>query len=144
MAYVPQVVSVIDATIFENVTFGNISNTETERRVIQALQDVDLWGFIQSLPSGLQTRIGERGATLSGGQRQRLGIARALYQGASLIVFDESTNALDSVTESLVLNTLSNIRGKATIIIISHGGGSIDREHREISIENRKLIEIVK
>jgi ATP-binding cassette, subfamily B, bacterial PglK len=144
MAYVPQVVSVIDATIFENVTFENISNTETERRVIQALQDVDLWGFIQSLPSGLQTRIGERGATLSGGQRQRLGIARALYQGASLIVFDESTNALDSVTESLVLDTLSNIRRKATVIIISHGGGSMERGHREISIENRKLIEIVK
>jgi ABC-type bacteriocin/lantibiotic exporter with double-glycine peptidase domain len=61
-----------------------------------------------------------------------------------LIVFDESTNALDSVTESLVLDTLSNIRGKATVIIISHGGGSMERGHREISIENRKLIEIVK
>ena len=144
MAYVPQVVSVIDSTIFENVIFGNISDTETEGRAIQALKDVDLWGFVQSLPSGLQTQIGERGATLSGGQRQRLGIARALYQGASLIVFDESTNALDSATEDFVLDMLSNIRGKTTIIMIAHGGGSMGRGHREISINNGKLIEILK
>ena len=144
MAYVPQFVSVIDSTIFENVMFGNIPSNETESRVIQALKDVDLWEFVQSLPMGLQTQIGERGATFSGGQRQRLGIARALYQGASLIVFDESTNALDAATEGFVLDTLSNIRGKTTIIIIAHGGGSMGRGHREISIHNGKLIEISK
>jgi ATP-binding cassette, subfamily B, bacterial PglK len=144
MAYVPQVVSVIDSTILENVIFGNIPSNETDGRVIQALKDVDLWVFVQSLPLGLQTQIGERGATLSGGQRQRLGIARALYQGASLIVFDESTNALDALTEGFVLDTLSNIRGKTTIIIIAHGGGSMGRGHREISINNGKLIEISK
>ena len=144
MAYVPQFVSVIDSTIFENVMFGNIPSNETESRVIQALKDVDLWEFVQSLPMGLQTQIGERGATFSGGQRQRLGIARALYQGASLIVFDESTNALDAATEGFVLDTLSNIRGKTTIIIIAHGGGSMGRGHREISINNGKLIEISK
>ena len=144
MAYVPQFVSVIDSTIFENVIFGNIPSSETESRVIQALKDVDLWVFVQSLPMGLQTQIGERGATFSGGQRQRLGIARALYQGASLIVFDESTNALDTATEGFVLDTLSNIRGKTTIIIIAHGRGSMGRGHREIAINNGKLFEILK
>jgi ABC-type bacteriocin/lantibiotic exporter with double-glycine peptidase domain len=144
MAYVPQFVSVIDSTIFENVIFGNIPNNETEGRVIQALKDVDLWVYVQSLPMGLQTQIGERGATFSGGQRQRLGIARALYQGASLIVFDESTNALDAATEDFVLDTLSNIRGKTTIIIIAHGGGAMGRGHREIEINDGKLFEIKK
>jgi HlyD family secretion protein len=93
---------------------------------------------------GLQTQIGERGATFSGGQLQRLGIARALYQEASLIVFDESTNALDVATEGFVLDTLSNIRGKSTIIIISHGGETMGRGHREIEINNGKLLEIKK
>jgi HlyD family secretion protein len=127
MAYVPQFASVIDSTIFENVTFGNSFGNENEGRVIQALKDVDLWDYVQSLPMGLQTQIGERGATFSGGQLQRLGIARALYQEASLIVFDESTNALDVATEGFVLDTLSNIRGKSTIIIISHGGETMGK-----------------
>jgi ABC-type multidrug transport system fused ATPase/permease subunit len=144
MAYVPQSVSVIDSTIFDNVLFGDFSGSKNEGKVIQALKDVDLWGFVQSLSKGLQTQIGERGTTLSGGQRQRLGIARALYQGASLIVFDESTNALDATTEGFVLDTLSNIRGKATVIIVAHSGGSMGRGHREISISNSKLIEILK
>lgn len=140
MAYVPQVVSVIDSTILENVIFGYDWDFESEGRVIQSLKDVDLWTFVQSLPKGVQTQIGERGATLSGGQRQRLGIARALYQEASLIVFDESTNALDAATEGYVHDTLSNIRG-TTIIIIANGGGSVSREHRKISINDGKLIE---
>jgi ATP-binding cassette subfamily C protein len=144
MAYVPQFASVIDSTIFENVTFGNSFGNENEGRVIQALKDVDLWDYVQSLPMGLQTQIGERGATFSGGQLQRLGIARALYQEASLIVFDESTNALDVATEGFVLDTLSNIRGKSTIIIISHGGETMGRGHREIEINNGKLLEIKK
>jgi ATP-binding cassette, subfamily B, bacterial PglK len=144
MAYVPQSVSVIDSTIFDNVLFGDFSESKNEGKVIQALKDVDLWVFVQSLSNGLQTQIGERGTTLSGGQRQRLGIARALYQGASLIVFDESTNALDATTEGFVLDTLSNIRGKATVIIVAHSGGSMGRGHREISISNSKLIEILK
>ena len=144
MAYVPQVVSVIDSTILENVIFGNKPDFESEGKVMQSLKDVDLWTFVESLPDGLHTQIGERGATLSGGQRQRLGIARALYQGVSLIVFDESTNALDAETESYVLGTLSIIRKTTTIIMIAHGGRSKNSGHREVAINNGELSETLK
>ena len=76
--------------------------------------------FISELPNGINTIIGERGVQISGGQRQRIGIARALYRNCSILVFDEATSSLDSVSEKLIMQTINNLSGKKTIILVSH------------------------
>ncbi len=84
------------------------------------LAQADAWSFVESLPEGLDTILGERGSKLSGGQRQRIAIARALIGNPRLLMLDEATTALDPATEAAILRTLSKLRGKVTILAISH------------------------
>ena len=81
--------------------------------------------FIESLPNKYNEKVGERGVRLSGGQRQRMGIARALYRNAKIIILDEPTNALDSKTEKLVMDSISSINKDTTLIMISHSDNSL-------------------
>ena len=91
-----------------------------QARVVDAARRAQIDGFIKTLPEGYQTTIGESGVRISGGQWQRIGIARALYQNPSLIIFDEATSALDNNTERDVMNAIEELHNSQTIILIAH------------------------
>ena len=120
IAHVPQHVFLCDASISENIAFGVEPATIDMDRVRRAAKQAQLLDFIESIPEGFATVIGERGARLSGGQRQRIGIARALYRDASILVLDEATSALDESTERALLTNLFRSLPEITIVLVTH------------------------
>lgn len=127
IAYVPQHVFLFDASLAENVALAtNLEQIDTER-LSHALRLARLEEFVRTLPRGHLETVGEHGVRLSGGQRQRVGIARALYRRASLLVLDEPTSALDGLTESEVMETIEDLRGRSTIILIAHRASAVRR-----------------
>lgn len=120
IGYIPQVIYLSDDTIRNNIAFG-IKAEEIDEAAIQlALKKAQLYEFVENLPNGLDTIVGDRGVRLSGGQRQRIGIARALYHDPEVLVLDEATSALDNETESAVMEAIDNLQGQKTILIIAH------------------------
>ena len=103
---------------------------------------LDLKIFIETLPDGINTTIGERGVLLSGGQIQRIGIARALYKKPKLLILDESTNALDQETEIKLINDVHKLSDKCNIIIISHKMSTLKNCDFIYKIENKKIVKI--
>jgi ATP-binding cassette, subfamily B, bacterial PglK len=120
IAYVPQSIFLLDSSIAQNIALGTPEADIDRPRLLEAIRLAQLDEFIKTLPAGYDHRVGERGIQLSGGQRQRIGIARALYRAASVLVFDEATNALDGLTEHELMATLSRLRGRYTTILIAH------------------------
>lgn len=120
LGYIPQNIFLSDDTIRNNVAFGLVVDEGEDDRIWSALEQAQLKEFVESLPEGLDTRIGERGVRLSGGQRQRIGIARALYTNPEILVLDEATSALDNETESAVMESIEHLLGHKTMIIIAH------------------------
>jgi ATP-binding cassette subfamily C protein len=120
VGYVPQETFLLHDSVRLNVTLGDpelsLADVET------ALRSADAWDFVAALPQGVDTLVGERGARLSGGQRQRIALARALIRRPQLLILDEATAALDPSTEAEVCGTLLQLRGKMTILAISHQG----------------------
>jgi ABC-type multidrug transport system fused ATPase/permease subunit len=96
------------------------NRNEDKEQLEKVIEQAQLKEFIDELPNGLDTVVGERGMRLSGGQRQRIGIARALYNKPELLVLDEATSALDNKTEKYVMDAIENLYGKITMIIIAH------------------------
>jgi ATP-binding cassette, subfamily B, bacterial PglK len=121
IGYVPQVVFLSDGTIAENIAFGVPPELIDESRILIATKVAQIHDFIvTSLPDKYATQIGERGVRLSGGQRQRLGIARAVYHDPDLLILDEATNALDTITEEGFMETVKGLHGKKTVISVAH------------------------
>jgi ATP-binding cassette, subfamily B, bacterial PglK len=120
VAHVPQSIFLADGTIAENIAFGLPLDQIDEVRVRQAAEQAQIHDIIEKLPNGYQTMVGERGVRLSGGQRQRLGIARAIYKQAEVIIFDEATSALDNETEKAVMEAIDQLSNELTILIIAH------------------------
>jgi ABC-type multidrug transport system fused ATPase/permease subunit len=120
IGYVPQDIFLLDASIKENIAFGKAADKINEEQVKYALNASQLFNFTQGLEKGIETTVGERGVQLSGGQKQRIGIARALYNNPELIVLDEATAALDTKTESEVMDAIKLLKREKTIIIIAH------------------------
>ena len=120
VAHVPQNIFLADGTISENIAFGLPKEQINEERVHQAAKQAQIHDIIQQLPNDYRTLVGERGVRLSGGQRQRLGIARAIYKQADVIIFDEATSALDSDTEKAVMEAIDRLSSDLTILIIAH------------------------
>ena len=120
IGYIPQVIYLSDDTIRNNIAFGVKHENINEQAVLQAMEKAQLTEFIDSLPHGLDTLVGDRGVRLSGGQRQRIGIARALYHDPEILVLDEATSALDNDTEAAVMEAVENLQGMKTMIIIAH------------------------
>lgn len=120
IAYIPQSIFMLDASIQENIAFGKKREEIDEKRIRKSLQEANLMELVNSLSEGIYTEIGERGLRLSGGQRQRIGIARALYENAEILVFDEATSALDNETEAAIMQSINELQGEKTMIIIAH------------------------
>lgn len=120
IGYVPQSIFLADASIRENIAFGLSPSETDDERVMLAANMAHLEELLNSLPDGLNTRVGERGVQLSGGQRQRIGIARALYDDPDVLILDEATSALDGITEKMVMDAIHDFSGKKTIIMIAH------------------------
>jgi ABC-type multidrug transport system fused ATPase/permease subunit len=140
VAYVPQSTTIIRGTILENIAFGLEIPTLSEASIRDAVVMAQLDSYIDSLPLGVHTMVGESGATLSGGQRQRLGIARALLSHPGLLILDEPSSALDSQTEEGLTQMLSTLSGGTTILIIAHRLSTIADADMVIAIENGTLV----
>jgi ABC-type bacteriocin/lantibiotic exporter with double-glycine peptidase domain len=139
VAYVPQNIVVMNSTIRENICQGFDVEPSDDWRIWEALNVAHLDKFVNSLPRGLDTSVGEFGNQLSGGQRQRLGIARALFTSPKLLILDEATSALDGETEALISQTIKELKGKCTVILIAHRLSSVMNADKVIFMENGKI-----
>ena len=139
IAYVPQEAYLFHRSLRENVAYGR--QNATEKEVITALKRANAWEFVQKLPHGIETIVGERGVKLSGGQRQRIAIARAILKDAPLLVLDEATSALDSESEKLIQASLTELMKDRTSIVIAHRLSTIAKLDRIIVLDNGKIVE---
>ncbi|MCH8466825.1 MAG: ABC transporter ATP-binding protein/permease [Roseinatronobacter sp.] len=141
VGYVPQDIFLTDAPVAENIALGVMPGAINQEHIRKAARIARIDQFIMGeLPDGYQTPIGERGVRLSGGQRQRLGIARALYHDAELIVFDEATSALDNLTEAEVMDAIDALPGDKTVLMIAHRLSTVKRCDRIIVLEKGQLV----
>jgi len=140
IAYVPQDTLIFEGTIRENISIGYPLFEATDERINSSLKTAQLYDFVQTLPEGIDTFVGDRGSQLSGGQRQRLGIARALFTKPKLLVLDEATSALDGQTEHEFTMALEAIKATTTVILIAHRLSSIKHSDKLIYLEDGKVI----
>ncbi len=139
IGYVPQDIFLFSGTIRENIAFGN-SDASIEE-VIEAAKQAQADEFIDEMPLRYETLVGERGSTLSGGQRQRIGIARAVLKKPDLLILDEATSNLDSISEKAFHETIDSITENLTVIIIAHRLSTIRRCQKIIVMDKGKIIE---
>ncbi len=139
IAYVPQEPMLFHRSLRENVAYGKLDATEKE--VLRAIEQANASEFVEQLPQGLDTIVGERGVKLSGGQRQRIAIARAILKDAPILVLDEATSALDSESEKLIQASLDELMKGRTSIVIAHRLSTIAKLDRIIVLDNGKIIE---
>ncbi|MFN3388233.1 MAG: ATP-binding cassette domain-containing protein [Allosphingosinicella sp.] len=140
IAHVPQAIYLADDSIAANIAFAAAEGGIDMARVRDAARAACLADFIESLPDGYETTVGERGIRLSGGQRQRIGLARALYKGTQVLILDEATSALDEDTERAVLATLAALPGDLTIIMVAHRSSTLDACDRRVRLEGGRLV----
>jgi len=140
IGYVPQSIYISDDSIRSNVAFGIAETEIDDEKVRAALGDAQLLEFVDGLPEGSKTVIGEHGSRLSGGQRQRIGIARAMYHNPDVLVMDEATSALDNKTEDDIANALQALKGVKTIIVIAHRLSTIKRSETLFLLSEGKLL----
>ena len=141
IGYIPQSIYLIDESIRDNIAFGIDADKIDDRRIWEVLEEAQLKEFVEELPEGLETTIGDRGVRISGGQRQRLGIARALYHDPEILVFDEATSALDGDTEQAVMEAVNSFHGRKTMVIIAHRLNTIAKCDVIYKVENGKITE---
>ena len=141
IAHVPQSIYLADSSIAENIAFGIPRDQIDFDRVTRAAEQAQIASFIEEIPEGYQSFVGERGIRLSGGQRQRIGIARALYKQASVLVFDEATSALDSLTEEALMAEVNLLSKDLTIVMIAHRLSTVEKCDRVIRLEQGSVAE---
>ncbi len=140
ISVVPQTINLFAGTVIENITIGDPSpNLE---KVFNICKQLEILEFIETLPRGFATYIGENGTTLSGGQRQRMGIARALYRDFEILILDEATSSLDSFSDAVVQKIILELKAQnKTIIIITHRISSITHADKIVVLKSGKIIE---
>ena len=140
IALVSQDIVLFNDTIEANIAFGS-RDASSREDVIKAAQAANAWSFIQQLPNGLDTPIGENGARLSGGQRQRIAIARAILKDAPILILDEATSALDTESERQVQAALATLMKKRTTLVIAHRLSTIERADHILVLDQGKIVE---
>ena len=140
ISYVSQNPFLLDASIKDNITFYSNRNY-SEERLSESLNKAELNFLISRLPKGVDSVVGEKGAKISGGEKQRISIARAIYNDTEIIIFDESTNALDLETEKKIMNTIFKFKGIKTVIFITHKKDFLYMFDRKFKLENKTIRE---
>lgn len=135
LGYVPQSLYLLDSTLADNVAFRILDESIDEDRVRECCAQAAMT-FVDDLPEGMHTMLGERGVRLSGGQIQRIGIARALYSKPDLLIFDEATSALDGAAEQAIQNTVDSLRSSLTVLIIAHRLTTVEHCDRIYWLDN--------
>lgn len=133
-----------DSILFNDTVKGNLlvaKNDATNNEIIEALKIANAWEFVESLPNGIDTNIGDSGNKLSGGQKQRLSIARAVLKNPPIMILDEATSALDTESEQLVQNALENMMKNRTSIVIAHRLSTIQKADNIIVMSKGKIVE---
>ena len=139
IGYIPQAIYLTDDPIRDNIAFGVNREEIDDARIWKVLEEAQMKEFVEQLPEGLNTSVGERGVRISGGQRQRIGIARALYHNPEILIFDEATSALDTETETAIMEAIDQFHGKKTLIIIAHRLRTIENCDLIYRVENGKI-----
>jgi ATP-binding cassette, subfamily B, bacterial MsbA len=139
LAMAGQDAELLSGTVFDNISYGNPSADRAA--IVAAAKQADAHGFIERLPSGYETRVGERGLRLSGGERQRIGLARALVRRPDILVLDEATNSMDSISEQVVQDVLGRLRASITIIVIAHRLSTVDAADRVIVLDEGQVVD---
>jgi ATP-binding cassette subfamily C protein len=140
IGYVPQEMLLLHDSIRTNVSLGDPEVDDA--RVCQALRDAGAWEFVSALPDGLDQSVGERGGLLSGGQRQRIAIARALVHEPRLLILDEATAALDGESEAAVWKSIAGLRGRTTVLAISHQPALLAIADRVLRVEAGRVRDV--
>lgn len=140
ISYVSQHVVLFSDTIANNIALGD-TNPDLNR-IIEAAKNANAWQFIETLPEGINTQVGENGGKLSGGQRQRIAIARALYKKAPILIFDEATSSLDTKSEFNIQESIKVLSRDTTMIIIAHRLSTIEHADRIVVFEHGQIVEM--
>jgi len=141
IALVDQHVRLFNATVSENIAYG-LDPPPAEAQVAEAARLAHAWEFIEKLPQGMQTAVGQNGVMLSGGQRQRLAIARALLKNAPILVLDEATSALDTESERLIQDALEKLVVGRTTLVIAHRLSTVQRANRIAVMQDGRIVEV--
>tara|TARA_B110000008_G_C16964278_1_gene561338 strand:+ start:607 stop:2406 length:1800 start_codon:yes stop_codon:yes gene_type:complete len=141
VGYVPQSIYLIDSSLRNNIAYGVEEDSIDDRMIERVIKSAHLSDFVESLPEGINTYVGERGVRLSGGQKQRIGIARALYSDPDIIVLDEASSSLDNKTEKQIMNTVDELHLHKTILIVAHRLTTIEKCDWIYKLENGKIVE---
>lgn len=142
IGYVSQDNIIFDDTIANNISmWQDTENEDYTKNIINVLKKANILEFIDSLPDGINTKIGDRGVMLSGGQKQRIFIARELYRNPSVLILDEATSSLDSESENRIQDSINNLQGHITLIIIAHRLSTIKNVNQIYLIDKGKVIE---
>jgi ATP-binding cassette subfamily C protein len=140
IGYVPQETWLLHDTVLNNVTLGDPKLNEADAK--QALRAAGAWEFVQAMPQGINSTVGERGGKISGGQRQRIAIARAIVHKPKLLILDEATTALDPENERAICKTLEQLRGGLTILAISHQPAVLEVADLAYRLKNGKAMPV--
>jgi ATP-binding cassette subfamily C protein len=141
LGLVPQSIFLLDDTMRRNIAYGIADADVDEKALNDAVDLSQLRAFIDSLPEGLDTVVGERGIRISGGQRQRVAIARALYRKPEVLIFDEGTASLDNLTEAALLHALEDLKGAHTIITVAHRLTTVKSCDRIILLSDGEIVD---
>lgn len=140
IAYIPQDIFLLDATFEMNIVFEKNAENIDREKLQRAIEKASLSDVVRALPSGLQTKIGERGIRLSGGQRQRVALARAFYHDREFLIMDEATNALDEATEKRIINEIKKLKGNITMIVIAHRMSTVQHCNKIIELKEGQIV----